>query len=143
MEPELKRARSHSPDESSGEDDDVLRISEIMRAAGVWSAVWASFRSDLANQMLALKCAETNGRFADRRPETVQGRIHVLVHKYRKSSDWPLAWAALQRTRDLYEKRVREVLEEMFHLAAQPEETIGRSSTDLGRGIAARLRVSP
>ena len=80
---------------------------------------------------------------ARRRAETAQGLIHVLVHKYRKSSDWPLAWTALQRTRDLYEKRVREALDEMFHLAGQPEETIGRSSTDLARGIAARLRVSP
>lgn len=135
-------AHVQNSDENSGEEDDVLKISEIMRAAGVWKAVWDSFRSDLANQMLSLKCAETDGSFSDHRPETVRGHIPVLVHKYRKSTDWPLAWTALQNTRDLYEKRVREFLEDMFHLSGQSEQTMGQSLIDLARGIAASLRVT-
>ena len=129
-------------DKSNSEDDDVLKISDIMREAGVWKAVWATFGSDLANQMLSLKCAETDGSFAERRTETVQGHIHVLVHKYKKNTDWPLAWRALQNTRDVYEKRVREFLEDMFRLADQPEQMIGQSSTNLARDIAAKLRVA-
>ena len=63
-------------------------------------------------QMLSLKCADTSASFSARRPEIVQGHIHVLVHKYKKSTDWPLAWTALQNTRDVYEKRVREFLDD-------------------------------
>jgi hypothetical protein len=144
MTDDRKRSRvcSRSSDESSGEDDEVLKISEVMRAAGVWKAVWSSFRSDLANQMLALKCAETDGSFSARRAETVRGGVHVLVHKYKKSSDWPLAWRALLNTRDVYEKRVREFLEDMFRVARHPEETICQSSARLAGEIAATLRVT-
>ena len=66
------------------------------------------------------------------------GHVHVLVHKYTKSTDWPLAWTALQNTRDVYEKRVREFLEDMFRMADRPAD----ESSLLARGIAARLRVS-
>ena len=48
-----------------------LKVSEVMRAEGVCGAVYLPFRSDLANQMLVLKCAQTQGAFADRRPEVV------------------------------------------------------------------------
>ena len=129
-------------DDSIDEDEDVLKISEIMRVAGVWKAVWASFRSDLANQMLCLKCEETGG-FADRRLEIVHGNIPVLVHKYKKSLDWPLAWKALQNTREVYEKRVREFLEDMFLLASHSEEKSGLSAAQLTKDIAAALRVTP
>ena len=127
------------PNEGSESDaeDDILKISEIMSTAGVWQAVWPGYRSDLANQMLSLKCAETGASFSARRPEIVQGHIHVLVHKYKKT-DWPLAWTALQNTRDLYEKRVREFLEDMFRMADRPAD----ESSLLARGIAARLRVA-
>ena len=106
-------------------------------------AVWSSFRSDLANQMLSLKCAETAGTFSGRRQEIVQGHIPVLVHKYRKSSDWPLAWKALQNTRDVYQKRVREFLENMYILAGHPADGIKHASTELARAIAVSLRVMP
>jgi hypothetical protein len=127
------------PNEGSESDaeDDILKISDIMSTAGVWQAVWPGYRSDLANQMLSLKCAETGASFSARRPEIVQGHIHVLVHKYKKT-DWPLAWTALQNTRDLYEKRVREFLEDMFRMADRPAD----ESSLLARGIAARLRVA-
>ena len=108
-----------------------------MVTAGVWQAVWPSYRSDLANQMLSLKCAETSASFSARRPEIVQGHIPVLVHKYKKT-DWPLAWTALQNTRDLYEKRVRECLDDVFRLAGRPTD----ESSLLARDIAARLRVA-
>jgi len=85
--------------------------------------------------MLSLKCAETG---AARRPEIVQGHIPVLVHKYKKSTDWPLAWTALQNTRDVYEKRVRECLDDVFRLAGRPTD----ESSLLARDIATRLRVS-
>ena len=130
------RPPSGSADESTDESD-VLKISEIMRAAGVWSGVWSSFRSDLSNQMLFLKCAETEAAFAARRPETVRGHIQVSVHAYKKSVDWPLAWKALQNTRDVYEKRVREFLDDMFEMAGRRADTHG-----LARDIAATLRVN-
>jgi prophage antirepressor-like protein len=134
-----KRKRSLDSDEDDDADeDDILKISEIMHAAGVWQAVWPSYRSDLANQMLSLKCAETGASFSARRPETVRGHLHVLVHKYKKSTDWPLAWTALQNTRDLYEKRVREVLNDLFRMAGRPTD----ESSLLARDVAARLRVS-
>ena len=130
-------------DDSSDEDEDILKISEIMRVAGVWKAVWSSFRSDLANQMLSLKCEETQGAFADRRQEIVRGNITVLVHKYKKSLDWPLAWKALQNTHELYEKRIRECLEDMFRLASHSAESSGLSAAQLAKDIAANLRVTP
>jgi hypothetical protein len=122
----------------SDDDDDILKISEIMSTAGVWQAVWPSYRSDLSMQMLALKCIQTGARFSERRPEIVQGHIPVLVHKYKKSTDWPLAWTALQNTRDLYEKRVREVLNDLFRMAGRPTD----ESILLARDIATLLRVS-
>jgi hypothetical protein len=129
-------------DSSGGEDqadEDVLRVTEVMRAAGVWRAVWLSYRSDLANQMLVLKCDETQGSFSERRQETVRGPTQVLVHRYRKSCDWPLAWRAVQKTRDLYEKRVREHLEEIQQLAGAP---LGLwSIEELAKRIASSLRV--
>ena len=137
-----KRSDGQSSEESSDEDDDILKVSEIMRVAGVWKAVWSSFRSDLANQMLSLKCSETQGSFSARRPETVRGHIPVLVHKYRKSTDWPLAWTALKNTRDLYEKRIREFLQDMFLLASHPSATSDPTSAQLARDLAATLRVS-
>jgi hypothetical protein len=140
-----KRRRAVQDDSSEGsndDDDDILKISEVMRVAGVWKAVWSSFRSDLANQMLSLKCADTEGSFSARRPETVRGNVPVLVHKYKKSADWPLAWRALQNTRDVYEKRIREFLEDMYRVACQPD-MIGPSSAQLARSIAASLRVAP
>ena len=138
-----KRLRSQSSESISEDEDDILRISEVMRVAGVWTAVWSSFRSDLANQMLSLKCAETDGNFSERRQETVQGHIPVLVHKYKKSSDWPLAWRALQNTRDVYQKRVREFLESMYILAGYPADGIEHASAELARAIAVSLRVMP
>ena len=136
---DAEHASRHPNHESdSDDDDDILKISEIMSTAGVWRAVWSSYRSDLANHMLSLKCAETGASFSARRPEIVQGHILVLVHKYKKSTDWPLAWTALQNTRDVYEKRVRECLDDMFHMAGRPTD----ESSLLARDIAARLRVS-
>ena len=61
--PNRKRGRDvgdESSDEILDEDEDVLKICEVMQAAGVWKAVWSIFRSDLANQMLSLKCADNS-----------------------------------------------------------------------------------
>jgi prophage antirepressor-like protein len=138
-----KSCHDQDSEDSSDEDSDILKISEVMHAAGVWTAVWASFRSDLANQMLSLKCAETAGSFSDRRQEMVQGHIPIFVHKYRKTSDWPLAWKALQNTRDIYEKRVRECLQQMYVLAGSPAESTGQAAAELAKAIAASLRVMP
>jgi hypothetical protein len=136
---------SSSADESdfeggtSGEGRDVLKISEIMEVAGVWKPVWCSYRSDLANRMLSLKCAETNALFADKRPAIVRGNLQVLVHHYKRSVDWHLAWEALRSTRDLYEKRVRELIDDMFQKAGLPDEH--EMSILLARNIAESLRV--
>lgn len=141
--PKTRKRRHHSVSSEDGSDEeDVLKVSEVMQAAGVWRAVWSSYRSDLANQMLSLKCIETSGGFSSRRSERVSGNIQVLVHKYKKSTDWPLAWRALQNTRDVYEKRIREFLEDMYRVAGHSEETISQTSAELAGAIAAALKVS-
>jgi len=138
-----KRKRSNGQSsEESDEEADVLKISEVMRVAGVWRGVRSAFRSDLANQMLSLKCADTEGAFSARRCETVQGSLPVLVHKYKKSTDWPLAWMALENTRDLYEKRVRECLDEAFGVLGESTGMSGPTSAQLAKGLAAKLNVS-
>ena len=121
----------------SEEDDDILKVSEVMRAAGVRDAVYLPFRSDLANQMLVLKCTQTQGAFADRRAEVVRG-IPISVHKYKKSQDWPLAWQAVQETQHLYQKRVRECLEDLFQAAGHAPDL---SAAELARRVAASLRT--
>jgi len=144
---EKKRKRSSEESEDSeGEDgidvdDDVLKISHVMQEAGVWKGVWSSFRSDLSNQMLVLKCADTNADFSARRLEVVRGN-QVHVHAYKKSEDWPLAWKALQNSRDLYEKRIREFLEEMYTIAGHPVDAHIHLAKKLAKDIAATLKVS-
>ena len=125
-------------EEDLEEDDDILKVSEVMRAAGVSRAVWLPFRSDLSNKLLALKCEQTQGAFAERRPEVVRGGIPVFVHKYKKSQDWPLAWQAVQKTQHLYQKRVRECLEGFYHTAGIP---LDPSIADLARRVAEALRT--
>ena len=125
-------------EEDLEEDDDILKVSEVMRAAGVSRAVWLPFRSDLSNKLLALKCEQTQGAFSERRPEVVGGGIPVSVHKYKKSQDWPLAWQAVQKTQHLYQKRVRECLEAFYHLAGIP---LDPSIADLARRVAEALRT--
>ena len=123
--------------EEPEEDDDILKVSEVMRVARVCRAVYLPFRSDLANQMLALKCAETQGAFSERRPEVANG-IPITVHKYRKSRDWPLAWRAIQKTKHLYQKRVRECLQNLFEAAGHTPEL---SAEELAKRVAASLRT--
>ena len=125
-------------EEDLDEDDDILKVSEVMRAAGVCRAVWLSFRSDLSNKLLALKCEQSQGAFEERRPELVGPGIPVSVHKYKKSQDWPLAWQAVQKTQHLYQKRVRECLEAFYHVAGIP---LDPSIADLARRVAEALRT--
>ena len=125
-------------EEDLDEGDDILKVSEVMRAAGVCRAVWLSFRSDLSNKLLALKCEQTQGAFEERRPEAVGPGIPVSVHKYKKSQDWPLAWEAVQKTQHLYQKRVRECLEAFHHAAGIP---LDPSIADLARRVAEALRT--
>jgi len=125
-------------EEDLEEDDNILKVSEVMRAAGVSRAVWLPFRSDLSNKLLALKCEQTQGAFAERRPEVVGGGIPVSVHKYKKSQDWPLAWEAVRKTQHLYQKRVRECLEAFYHVAGIP---LDPSIADLARRVAEALRT--
>jgi len=125
-------------EEDNNEEGDILKVSDVMRAAGVCRAVWLPFRSDLSNQLLTLKCAQTQGAFAERRREVLGHGIPVSVHKYRKSQDWPLAWQAVQKTQDLYQKRVRECLEEFHRAAGIP---IPPLVEDLARKVAEALRT--
>ena len=121
------------------DDDDVLKIYEIMEKAEVWKGIWNTYRTDLSNEMHILKCAETGGQFSDRRPEVVRGHI-VDVHKYLKSKDWPLAAQAVERTRAIYEKRIREFLEEMFVVAGWNKERTSDMACLLARDIAKSLK---
>jgi prophage antirepressor-like protein len=128
-----------------GDEDDVLRVSEVMARAGVWDPVWKAYRSDLSNRMLQLKCEETHGAFAERRPQEVSGSVMVDVHSYKRSQDWPLARRALRETKDLYEKRIRELLESAFSAAGiydnLPARTHAGVSGDAARKIAERLFI--
>ena len=139
VEEEGQPSRPITREGSEEDDDDILKVSEVMRAAGVCSAVYLSFRSDLSNQMLTLKCAQTQGAFAERRPEVVHGRIPISVHKYRKSQDWPLAWKAVQNTQHLYQKRVRECLEEVYEAAGGHVPDL--PAAELAHRVAASLRI--
>ena len=81
------------------------------------------------------------GAFADRRPQLVAGALEVQVHKYTKPDDWPVACRALEDTKHLYEKRIRELLEEAFFGAELYDETLWRSCTEAASRIAAKLRT--
>jgi hypothetical protein len=100
---------------SASIEDDVLRVSEVMKMAKVWKGVWRAFRSDLGNCMSKVKCQETKGAFHHRRLQMIPGGKLVRVHHYKKNSqDWAVAWRSMRETKDLYEKRVREELESLF-----------------------------
>ena len=78
------------------------------------------YMSDLSNRMLQLKCHDTDGSFSERRQSIPFG----LVHKYKKPDDWPMASQALHETKSLYEKRIRELLEDAFVRAGTYDGTL-------------------
>jgi prophage antirepressor-like protein len=134
--PSVKRPRSD--DVAEEEDEDILTVSEVMTAAQVWGPVKKSFMSDLSNRMLQLKCVETSGDFSERREQDL-AFVTVLVHKYKKPEDVPIARQALADTRMLYEKRIRELLEEAFIKAGNCDGTIARACSDAARLMAVQL----
>jgi hypothetical protein len=128
-------------------DADILSVSEVMKAADVWSLVWKSYMVDLSNRMHQIKCEFTGSSFSNRRNQKVGPGIVVAVHKYKKPDDWVVARRALEETRDLYEKRIRELLEEIFVRAdifdaAPMHTTYDRICKETARGIASKLRVN-
>jgi hypothetical protein len=127
---------------SDAQEDVVLRVSDVMREAGVWDPVWKVYQSDLSNRMLQIKCKVTDGAFSDRRPQLVAGgALEVQVHKYRKPDDWPVACRALEDTKNLYEKRLRELLEDAFVRAGLYDDTLGRACTEAAKRLAVQLRT--
>jgi hypothetical protein len=134
------RKRPHVQEQHGEEEvsDDVLKVSQVMRAAGVWEPVWKTYQPDLANRMLQIKCEATDGTFAARRLQQVAG-TEVSVHAYRNPDDWPIAWRALGDTRSVYEKRLRELLEDAFVKADLYDQTIGRACAEAASRIAAQL----
>jgi hypothetical protein len=64
---------------------------------------------------------------------------------YKKPDDWVVAKRALKETKDLYGKRVRELLEEAFVRAGVfddvPPRTYAGICTQTARSISARLNV--
>jgi hypothetical protein len=138
----------HDDDDDVNEcsdDANILSVSEVMKAADVWSSVWKSYMVDLSNRMHQIKCKLTRSSFSDRRPQKVGPGIVVAVHKYKKPDDWAVAKRALKETKDLYEKRVRELLEEAFVRAGVfddvPPLTYAGICAETARGISARLNV--
>lgn len=93
-ESEAKRRRT-------AEDD--LHVSDVMRAANVWSGVWVQYEKDLAAEML-----------------------HILGRPgpYSRSSDWSNAWVAVHNTRELYETHVRNVTLELLTLNGSPDSCL-------------------
>ncbi len=130
------------PSEDAQEDAVLLKVSEVMREAGVWEPVWKVYQSDLSNRMLQIKCEVTDGTFSERRPQLVAGgAVEVQVHKYTKPYDWPVACRALADTKSLYEKRLRELLEEAFVKAELYDGTLGRACAEAASKMAAQLCV--
>jgi hypothetical protein len=127
---------------SSMNIDDILKISHIMACAGVWEPVRLAYRSDLSNQMLSLKCADTAGDFSERRQEVVRSNIPVTVHLYRKSIDGPLARKALENTRELYQKRIREFFEVLFGSLNYVDELYHILAQRMALDLAAQLKVN-
>jgi len=148
-EPDKKKTKRSVPPEhpeldlppSDAKEEVLLRVSEVMREAFVWEPVWKVYLSDLSNRMLQIKCEATDGAFSDRRPQLVAGALEVQVHKYTKPDDWPVACRALEDTKHLYEKRIREFLEEAFFGADLYDETLSRACAEAASRIAAKLRT--
>lgn len=138
--PPSKRARTTDPNPEDSEED-ILKVSEVMQEADAWEPVWKAYMSDLSNRMVQLKCEETHGTFSERRPQEVHPGIEVDVHKYKKPEDWPLARRALIDTKCLYEKRIRELLEDVFVKVGLFDAHLSRYCTEAGRLLAAQLKT--
>ena len=122
--------------------DDILKVSEVMRQARVWEPVWKTYMPDLSNRMLQIKSEETDGAFSERRLQQVAGgSLVVSVHKYKNPDDWPVACRALVDTKSLYEKRLRELLEDAFLRAELYSDTLSRTCSEAARRIAAQLNT--
>jgi hypothetical protein len=136
---------SGSIDDGTTDDRNRLCVSRVMAEAGVWRPVWNAYRSDLSNRILQLKCEKSRGAFDERVPCTAPGGGEVLTHLYLDPEDWGIAWLAVEKTRWLYEKRVRELLEDAVLKAGcealPPGELCARAATalaqELGRGTPA------
>jgi hypothetical protein len=139
--PPPKKARTEEQgggeQEEEDNDDDILKVSEVVRTAEVWEPVWKPYMSDLSNRMLQVKCHDTDGSFSERRQSIPFG----LVHKYKKPEDWTVASQALQETKSLYEKRIRELLEDAFVRADIYDRTLAAACTEAARRLATQLRM--
>lgn len=78
-------------------DDDTLTMTDVMRAANVWSGVLMKYEKDLLAEML---------------------RVKGTPGPYRKSTDWPEAWTAVDNTRHLYERRVLDTVNELKSMSS-------------------------
>jgi len=134
----------HDDSASSSSDTDILKVSDVMEAAGVWKPVAPIYMPDLAMRMHQLKCEE-NPEFSARRRRPTATVVAVAAHKYSRATDWPLAERAVRETRDVYQKRVREMLDEALrmatdqgvHVADHPEVVSSRVAVGLALGLKA------
>jgi hypothetical protein len=140
--PPQKRPRTNQEEkhdvDADDSDENILKVSEVMYAAAVWEPVWKPYMSDLSNRMLQLKCHDTDGSFSERRRSIPFG----LVHKYKKPDDWPMASQAVHETKSLYEKRIRELLEDAFVRAGTYDDTLAFACSEAARRLATQLRTA-
>jgi hypothetical protein len=115
----------------------ILTVSEVMTKAEVWDPVRKPYMSDLSNRMLQIKCQNTDGSFSER----ISSFPFGLVHKYKKPEDLSVAHEALCSTKSLYEKRIRELLEDAFVRAGIFDDALAFACSEAARRLATQLLV--
>ena len=84
---------------------------------------------------------DMSGKFSERREQEVSDNLTVLVHKYKKPDDVSLARQALNDTKPLYEKRIRELLEEVFIKTDNYNCVVAQACNDTARTMTMQLRT--
>jgi hypothetical protein len=63
------------------------------------------------------------------------------MHKYKKPEDLSVAHEALRSTKSLYEKRIRELLEDAFVRAGIFDDALAFTCSEVARRLATQLLV--
>lgn len=107
-----------------------------MTAAQVWSPIRKVLNSDLSNRMVQLKAEETGGAsggaFSTRCMQHLSSvPMDVQVHSYVKPED----------LQPLYEKRIREFLEDVFRQFDLLTDLVAAACTMAARRLSEQLKV--
>jgi hypothetical protein len=91
-----------------GLDPAFLNLSHLLLSLGVWKEVLKAYLNDVSNRLLQLKCEETGGTFDAKRSIDMRTGLRIDIHCYLKNVDEATVCQAMEQTRALYAKRVRE-----------------------------------